>query len=422
MTELVVIDNTDVTVVAGSEDVVVVGTVEQGPQGVQGIQGAPGDPGPQGTDGFSVRSGAGGPSDLDGNDGDFYINTDTWLIHGPKVGGAWPFGVSLVGPQGAQGNEGPQGDEGPAGHVMPSGRLTLSSGVPVMAASVVGATTVYWTPYKGDRIPVWDGTQFLSRQFAETSQALSDTTKSPAATVANSNYDMFAWHDGPTDEGTNLVTRGPAWSSATARGTGAGTTELEMHNGVLVNKFAITNGPSARSGTYVGSIRTNASNQVDWRLATLGAGGVDGIALGVWNMYNRARVAGSCRDSTNYTYSSATVRQSHAGTGDMRASFLSGIAEEAIHAAFITTVTLLNVAGSYNILGIGLDSTTAFSSPTQMIYNNAALTGAGSASVNYAALPAIGWHFVASLEQGNGTNANTINAGQNQTLYVFLTM
>lgn len=75
-------------------------------------------------EGKIVRSGAGVPSNGLGNNGDFYINTSSWLIHGPKAGGVWPSGVNLVGPQGAtglrglqglQGIQGPKGDTGDTG-------------------------------------------------------------------------------------------------------------------------------------------------------------------------------------------------------------------------------------------------------------------------------------------------------------------
>jgi hypothetical protein len=47
--------------------------------------------------------------------GDFYINTSTNELFGPKTNGIWPAGVSLVGPQGIQGIAGPQGLQGTTG-------------------------------------------------------------------------------------------------------------------------------------------------------------------------------------------------------------------------------------------------------------------------------------------------------------------
>jgi hypothetical protein len=56
------------------------------------------------TDGNTVRSGAVDPVATDGSDGDFWINTTSHFIFGPKTAGAWPAGVSLVGPAGSSGS------------------------------------------------------------------------------------------------------------------------------------------------------------------------------------------------------------------------------------------------------------------------------------------------------------------------------
>lgn len=66
--------------------------------GPQGDQGIQGDPG---TDGFSVLSGSGAPGGGLGVNGDFYINTSNYDIYGPKAGGSWGSPTSLVGPAGA---------------------------------------------------------------------------------------------------------------------------------------------------------------------------------------------------------------------------------------------------------------------------------------------------------------------------------
>jgi hypothetical protein len=81
----------------------------QGPQGIQGIQGIQGVPG---TNGNTILYGTTNPVAGTGNNGDFYINTSTSFIYGPKAAGAWPAGTSLVGPQGAIGPQGPQGIPG----------------------------------------------------------------------------------------------------------------------------------------------------------------------------------------------------------------------------------------------------------------------------------------------------------------------
>jgi len=80
-----------------------------GPAGAQGIQGLPG------TNGTAVLNGITNPAAGIGVNGDFYINTATNTLFGPKANGAWPAGVSLIGPQGIQGLTGATGPAGAQG-------------------------------------------------------------------------------------------------------------------------------------------------------------------------------------------------------------------------------------------------------------------------------------------------------------------
>lgn len=92
---------------------------------------------------------------------------------------------------------------------VPGGRLTLSSGVPVMTSTVSGATTIYYTPYLHQFVPLYDGTDWKMFDVGgELSQTTSDSTKSPAAVVQYALYDLFLW----VDSGTYRCTRGPAWT------------------------------------------------------------------------------------------------------------------------------------------------------------------------------------------------------------------
>ena len=50
----------------------------------------------EGSSANTVRSGTVAPTAGDGNDGDYWINTTTWMIYGPKDG-TWPAGVPLTG-------------------------------------------------------------------------------------------------------------------------------------------------------------------------------------------------------------------------------------------------------------------------------------------------------------------------------------
>lgn len=99
-----------------------------GLQGATGSQGTAGTNGIDGLNGKTVLNGAGIPTDAGagGAIGDFYLDTLTNMIYGPKVGADWVgiVGVSLVGPQGLKGDSGTIGAtglQGPIGLTGPTG-------------------------------------------------------------------------------------------------------------------------------------------------------------------------------------------------------------------------------------------------------------------------------------------------------------
>jgi hypothetical protein len=278
--------------------------------------------------------------------------------------------------------------------VAPGGRLTLTTAVPVTTADVSGATTVYYTPHRHNRIAVYDGTQWVWRSFTEMSQATTDNTKSPAAVANNSNYDVFVWLDGSTMR----ATRGPAWSSDTARGTGAGTTELEFFEGRWVNKLAITNGPAARRGLYVGSIRSDGSAQINDTLAK----------RHVNNIYQKVPRPMRVVEATNsWTYTTATLRQANA-SGANQLDCIIGLSEDPVEAEVMAISSNGTNADVQRFVGIGLDSTTVDSSqlrvdPSFLYPNNVACVHRAS----YRGYLGIGRHFLAWLEHSVATGTTT---------------
>lgn len=270
----------------------------------------------------------------------------------------------------------------------PGGRLTLSTGVPVTTSDVSGATTVYYTPYKHNRISVYDGTRWRFYSFAEMSQTLADATKSPAAAVASSNYDVFVW----SDAGTLRATRGPAWTSDTARGGGAGTTELELFGGKWTNKNAITNGPAAHCGLYVGTIRVDGSTQVNDAF----------VKRHVWNCYNRVPRGMARQDTSAWVYSSGVTRQANANAAN-QLDLVRGLDEDSVTAQVfgLAQSTDAGVSGGAAV-GLGLDSTTAGVTGS--------INGGGFLVQNVYApsfsrwegLPGLGRHYLVWLETGVG--------------------
>jgi hypothetical protein len=101
----------DAVIVTADTELEVIEVPEQGPVGPQGPQGTPG------TDGNTIWYGTADPLPSVGQEGDFYINTNTHFLFGPKQAGAWPVGVSIVGPQGPRGNSVLYGAGAPTGAI-----------------------------------------------------------------------------------------------------------------------------------------------------------------------------------------------------------------------------------------------------------------------------------------------------------------
>ncbi len=106
-------------------------TGPQGPIGPIGLTGLQGLAGPQGASGKTILSGTANPAVAIGVNGDFYINTNTNELFGPKSPAGWGTGVSLVGPAG-----GPPGLKSlidlvdyAATPTCPNGGVTVKSGI-----------------------------------------------------------------------------------------------------------------------------------------------------------------------------------------------------------------------------------------------------------------------------------------------------
>lgn len=356
----------------------------------------------------------------------------------------------------------------------PGGRLTNSSGNPVVTSTVSASTTVYYCPYTHQFMPLYNGSSFEMHNFGgELSQALSDTTKSPAATVQDTLYDVFGW----LDSTTYRATRGPAWvksatvtmtiaspcvvtwtshglvegaavvfttsgalptgitsgttyyvgkspgantfnistsranvvagtsvntsgsqsgthtatNGSTTRGTGSGTTELERVQGVLVNKYNITNGPAAKRGIYLGTIATNPSNQVDLIFGAVGTAAF----IGIWNTYNRVLMTIFAAESaSSWTYNSTTWRSANNGSLS-RVSFIRGQDEDGGDAMY--QVSMTGGASGDALIGINLDSTSVTPSGVVPYFSVGPYTAAAPAI--YAGYPGIGLHYFQAMER-----------------------
>jgi hypothetical protein len=263
----------------------------------------------------------------------------------------------------------------------PQGRLTLQSLTPVMTTTQAAKTTIFYTPYVGNKIPLYDGTNMVMTTFAELSVATTDTTKNPAAIGANKVNDWFVWNDA----GTIRLSHGPDWTNDTTRSVGTG---LNFINGIWVNFNNITNGPNAARGTYVGTTRSNASSQLDWIFGSTAAGAAAAAFLGIWNTYNRIDARSISSDTTDSWSVSATSFSQ--GSAANKASFVCGLAEDAFDASYASICT----AGVGNMYaGVGYDVVNAKSGTTAQHTPNVTTNGASRFSAT-----ASGFHFVAGIE------------------------
>lgn len=169
----------------------------------------------------------------------------------------------------------------------PQGYLTPTSGTPIITSDVISNTSLVYTPYLGNLVPIYSGTSFVPTVFSELTLTL---TSSQAASTL---YDVFIFNN----SGALTLVTGPAWSNSTAgscsRGTGAGTTQISKLSGIWVNTVSMTGRNSsntytipANQATYLGSIFIDGTaGQI-----TLHRSYGQSRKWAIWNAYNRVPI------------------------------------------------------------------------------------------------------------------------------------
>lgn len=296
------------------------------------------------------------------------------------------------------------------------GRLTLTSATPVMTADATAQQTIYYCPYIHQYVPVYEGTSLLLRAFTASDTdavGLSLSLAGSANWASGSLYDLFYAYV----SGTLYFGSGPAWSSSTSRGTGAGTTELQLFRGIWTNKNSMTLRTGAAStqtvpanqATYLGTFYATANGQTGMAFQPNAAAGGTNNVLGLWNAYNRERVSALCRDSTaNWTYATNSFRSAN-NSNSNRVTYVDGLGHSKVE-----TVMATQCGGNGTILvGTVRDSTSA--TPAIGAGSNASTSGAIThCSAPNEFLPSIGLHYLQAVE--NAINSTTMTVyGTNGT-------
>ena len=201
-----------------------------------------------------------------------------------------------------------------------------------------------------------------------------------------------------------------------ARGTGVGTTELQLINGYYNNKNAITNGPAAGFGLYLGTIATNASSTLDYIFGSAASGG-SAASLMIWNQFNRVITQTQVTDNgIAYTYTAQTLRQARASAGN-QINFVCGLAIDGILVAYSGNITTVAVAGAFGTIALGLDqSSPAITGTSFKVFTAAAIAYVGAGGTMATLAPQLGQHFIMAIERSDNTNANTFDVNGTNVL------
>lgn len=207
----------------------------------------------------------------------------------------------------------------------PGGRLTLSATeARPLNYGAEAVTTVYYLPHFHNYVPIYNGTAFSWSALPPggLSNAYSDTTKNPAAvpTTSCSVFDLYIW----SDSGTLRLCRSPAWGGGSGGTRTAPVVVSGQPAGLYTNASAITNGPAAGRGTWVGTVGTYVAGSSYNRQAQSFTTSPSGDSLGhVWNTYNRLPNFLANNGAAGSTFS-ATANASGSFASAMRQWFVLG--------------------------------------------------------------------------------------------------
>jgi len=232
----------------------------------------------------------------------------------------------------------------------------------------MAATTLYYTPFKGKHIALFDGASTWNLVVTgEISIAVPATTSQM--------YDVFIFSNAGTATLELL-----AWTNDTTRATA-----LVLQDGVLVKTGATTR-------RYIGSFRTTTVSGQTEDSAT---------KRYLWNYYNRVRrVLQRFEATASWNYSTATVRQAN-GASANQVEIVLGVAESPLD--LMLQVAFSNTGDTVGSAGIGEDATTTYAAG-QAVRGNA--TG-GLIAMQLVKIPTVGRHFYSWNEWADGASTTT---------------
>lgn len=252
------------------------------------------------------------------------------------------------------------------------GRLTTESGVPVSTSDRTSQGTIYFTPYLGNRITIYDGTRWKLYSFTERSLALTATV--------DKNYDVFIYDN----SGTLTLELSAAWTNDTTRADA-----LTTQDGVYVKSGATTR-------RWIGTIRASASNATE-----------DSAAKRfVWSYHNRVDKSLRVTETADsWTYTSATYRSANNSTAN-RVQLVVG-ATDVLADLYVECIYLAPATLAYANVAIGEDSTSSEMSGKNGGQSNGATSVVFAAKAGYLRPVPLGFHYYQWLEATDPANTIT---------------
>jgi len=246
------------------------------------------------------------------------------------------------------------------GYDVVEGRLTLETGVPVSTTGQADKTNVYFTPYKGNKIKLYDATtsRWILHSFTELTLAV-------GAFTASKPYDIFIYNNAGT-----LTLSGTVWTNGATRATA-----LTTQDGVLVKT-------GATNYRYLGTIWIDGSQKCQDTI----------IHRYLWNYYNKVEERLFAQDITTHTYNSVDDRYYNNDLSNM-VDFIVGYVEDSI-SYFLNAKLKIDNASYIARLSASLNAVT-IDTTVLAESNNTDYAGFAISRVN---TPALGYNYIAIIQ------------------------
>lgn len=335
-------------------------------------------------------------------------------------------------------------------------RLTLTTGVAVTTSDVIGATTIYCTPFGGNKISLYDGAVWRNYSSSEFSLALgvltnkkpydvfcyanlgvptleflvwtNDTTRATALTLqdgvlvktgaATRRYLGTFYNQGNQTSTVTITNATPAVVTYTAHGLTANapivfTTDGALPNGLVAGTTyyiasigtvtADTFNVSATPGGALINTTTAGSGTHTGTVATYVEDSVNNRYL--WNYYNQSdRFLLRAETTGSYTYTTAVRRVVNANQLNS-IHWVSGLDT---FVSSIHTNRVANTSSGVNItIHHGLDSYTVNSNNAYWVIPLAGATLAYTVTIHYDNYVVAGKHYLSAIEFSAATGTTT---------------